>query len=332
MLEPSQRIPIAVSPVGRRASREVWSARLDETCGAALERLRQKNVSPPSASLHFCYVVYERQRLAGYVSVLTVVAAPPDRMLAEVMNPRVIPIPEGAPEEAIQDFFITYGLLSFPVIDRDSTLVGVVGVEHFSDLVFEGFEGQVRDEAYRSIGLDAKEFERSSAWSSLRQRLPWLIVTLIGGFVAAIVLAQGSIEPTRLAAIAVFLPLCVMLAERTALHTLTIRAAWLAGERPRLAMATREIKVALSLAILFGTTTAGLAYLWQGHGLGALIAGGSVLVVIVVAAAIGLLFPVENSGSNRVVRVLHPVALAVADAAAVTIYVITARLILPLGQ
>jgi magnesium transporter len=324
-----------VTPVGRRASREFWAAAATTSCAAALADLRAHPVpggaTAPAAPLHFCYVLDEERHLVGYAPLLAVLKAPGERPLAEIMNPRVIPIPEGAPEEAIQDFFITYGLLAFPVVDRDGRLVGVVGVEHFSDLVFEGFEGQVREEAYRSVGLQAREIEHASPVSAARLRLPWLLITLVGGFTAALVMGGPAVDGVRLAAAAAFLPLCVALAERVTLRTLTLRSAWSGAEGGARALVSRELAAACWLALVVGPLAAGGAYLWQGSSPLALAVGIAVATVTLGGAAIGLLAPLADRGGPRASRVLYPAALAVADVAAVTVFLALTRLFIPLG-
>jgi magnesium transporter len=323
----ARRTPVAISPVGRRAAREFWSARSQETCSAALDRLR---TSPPGAApalQHCCYVVDAEERLVGQASLLAVLRAPPTSTIGEIMSPRVIPIPAGAPEEAVQDFFITYGLLAFPVVDRDGRLVGAVGVEHFSDLVFDRFDEQVREEAYRSVGLRAKEFERASAVAAAGLRLPWLLITLAGGFLAALVIAQARLELAPLAAIAAFLPLGIVLAERVTLRTLAIRAAGPGNDAAARALMRRELVVALLLGLVMGAVAGGLVVAWQGYSPTALLVAAAGFLVVLAGAVIGLLCPLGDQRAQSS-RLLVPVALAVADVAAVAIYLTLARLLL----
>ncbi|HEY3353900.1 MAG TPA: CBS domain-containing protein [Polyangia bacterium] len=325
------RAALGVSPVGRRASRHFWWARAEETCAAALDRLRTAGPGAQPAPVHYCYVVDAADQLVGSATVAAVLAAAADVPLKDVMSPRVIPIPEGAPEEAIQDFFITYGLLAFPVVDRGGKLVGVVGVEHFSDLVFEGFDTQVREETYRSVGLTARDLEEPSVASAARARLPWLGVTLAGGVLAALLLGQAALEPAAMAAIGVFLPLVVMLAERVTLRTIALRGVWSAGERHAHALLRRELAAAALLAFGLGPLTGGVTYLWRGQVRTALAVGLATLATILVGTGVGLLAPVGERG-GKAARVGAPIALAVAGVAAVGIILAVARLLMLAGS
>jgi magnesium transporter len=309
--------------VGRRAARDFWSARSGETCAQALQRLRELGpTAAPNAPLQVCYVVDDTRKLLGCAAMVAVVTAPGETPIADLMNPRTIPIPEGAPEEAIQDFFITYGLTSFPVVDRDGRLCGVVGVEHFGDLVFEGFEGQLRDETYRGVGLPAREHERGSPVSAAAARFLWLLVTLGGGFLAALLLGQGHLPPERLAVMALFLPVCVALAERVAQRTLTLRTTWTDDRAP---LVRREALASALLALGVAPVAGGLAFLWQGRLAVALTVGGACGAIVLVATAVGLLFPVSEKSGSRVSPTVIPIALAVADVAAVGIYLVLVR-------
>jgi Mg/Co/Ni transporter MgtE len=321
------RTPVAVSPVGKRAARDFWAARSGDTCAQALQRLRELHPKAPNAPLQVCYVVDEGQRLLGCAPVVAVVAAAADKPITDLMNPRTIPIPEGAPEEAIQDFFITYGLTSFPVVDREGRLCGVVGVEHFGDLVFEGFEGQLREECCRSVGLPPTEREHGT-FAAAGARFLWLAVTLAGGFLAALVLARGQLAPDRLALMAFFLPVCVALAERVAQRTLTLRTTW-SEERP--ALARREALASALLALGVAAIAGGLGFLWHGRLAPALTLGGACGAIVVVATAVGLLFPVGEKGGARVTPAVIPIALAVADVAGVAIYLVLVRALMGAG-
>ena len=315
------RTPVAVSPVGKRAARDFWAARSGDTCAQALQRLRALHPKAPGAPLQVCYVVDDAQRLLGCAPVVAVVAAAAETPITELMNPRTIPIPEGAPEEAIQDFFITYGLTSFPVVDREGRLCGVVGVEHFGDLVFEGFEGQLREETCRAVGLPTMEREHG-AFAAAGARFLWLAVTLAGGFLAALVLVRGQLAPERLAVMALFLPVCVALAERVAQRTLTLRTTW-SEERPTLAR--REALASALLAVAVALIAGGLGFLWHGRLSVALTLGGACGAIVIVATAIGLIFPVGEKGGTRVSPAVIPIALAAADVAAVAVYLLLVR-------
>jgi magnesium transporter len=327
----AQGASLAISPVGRRAAHDYWWAGADETCAAALDRLRATAAKTAAVPVHHCYVIDDAGLLIGYAPMAVVLGAPSESRLRDCMNPRVIPIPEGAPEEAIQDFFITYGHHAFPVVDRVGKLVGVVCVEHFSDLVFEGFEAQVREETYRSMGLTSRDYDEASIAAAVRVRLPWLGVALGGGFIAALLLGQSGLSVTAIAALAVFLPLCTTLAERVTLRTFSLRAAWPIGDRQVGDLARREMGATLLIALALAPVSGGLVYIWQGHWRTALVIAGAVLAILMLGAGIGLLLAGGERSTGRNARVLAPLALALADVGAVAVVLVLAHLLMAQG-
>jgi len=311
--------------VRRRASRTYWSAKEDDTCGVAMARLKELTGSETGAMLQVCYVVDREGRLVGCAAVTTVASADPTALMSQVMSSRTIPIPEGAPEEAIQDFFVTYGLNSFPVVDKEKRLVGVVGVEHFSDLVFEGFEEQLREEMCRSVGLTTRDENNPSVMQAARVRFPWLGVTLAGGLVAALLVSQwipGGLEralPTLL-----FLPLVVMLTERVTQRILVLRTTW--AERP--GSARREFLSETLLALAVGVVAAFLVYLWKYEPRVGLAVGAAGAAAVIIGTTVGLLFPVNERGAKEFLPTAVPIALAVADVCAVAALVLFTTLAL----
>ena len=138
------------------------------------------------------------------------------------------------------------------------------------------------DELFQLSGVRAADAD-STLSASLGKRIPSLLATLIGGLLAAWLSAIYKIQLQRVAAMILFIPLVIALAESAALQSLAVTIAALrdaalekAVMRRRLG---RELMTGLLLGLLCGAIVMTVAGVWThswwlGLALGGALAGG----------------------------------------------------------
>ena len=112
----------------------------------------------------------------------------------------------------------SYNLLAIPVVDESNKLVGIITVDDIIDVI----KDEATEDIYRLAGVSGDERVFTPARESLRKRLPWLGVNLGTAFLASAVvgLFEGSIS--RVAALAVFMPIVAGMGGNAATQTLTV--------------------------------------------------------------------------------------------------------------
>jgi magnesium transporter len=237
---------------------------LDEKMAAqeAIDSIRA--AGDGNESILYLYVVDDRRCLRGVVPIRRLVAAPPVRPVGEFMIPDPVCVRAEADQEEVATVVRRYDLLAVPVVDVDNRMLGVITVDDVIDVITE----EATEDMYHLAGLSEEDRVFSPAHTSIRKRLPWMLVNLGTCFLAAWVvgLFQRSIE--QVVALAVFMPVVAGMAGNGGTQSLTIVTRAIAlGElefSTGLRAAGKELAVGLVIGATTGIASAGVAMFWHG--------------------------------------------------------------------
>jgi magnesium transporter len=314
-------------PISRHVHQDYTRLPCDLSVGQALEWLRR---NPPSERVIYFYVVDNDQRLVGVVPTRRLLLSPPETPLRDIMVRHVIALPAEATVLDACEFFIQHRLLSFPVIDRERHIVGVIDVELYtSELDAIGAQAR-REEVFQSIGVRVGAEQSDTAVGAFRRRFPWLGANLAAGILAAILSGVFEAELTKVVALAFFIPVVLNLAESVSSQSVSLTLQVLLGRRPTwdviVPRLRRELATGALLGFGSGMVIALVAIIWlhDWRLAGCLI--GGVTVGVSAAAVIGLALPI-------ILRLMHleprvaagPVALAGSDVVTIVCYLYLAR-------
>ncbi|MEZ6060948.1 MAG: magnesium transporter [Planctomycetaceae bacterium] len=171
---------------------------IDLNVQQAIARLR----STPREALHYLYVTDRSQRLVGVLNMRDLLLANPTQQLEPMVRTNVFVIPDTMPREEVVNQMRERKFLAVPVVDFEGRLIGVV--QHSEALKagqLEGFE-----DLQRIVGAGATERALSPVRVVVKNRLPWLLVNLVTAFMAAFVVGLFEGVISRVAALAVLLP------------------------------------------------------------------------------------------------------------------------------
>ena len=202
--------------VGALMDFEVVSIRDDVTCEVALRYLRRFDELPGQTDALF--VVDREDRLKGTLPLKRLLVTDPDVELSGLYDRDVVHFePEDDADEAAEAFD-RYDLVSVPVVDSDTRVVGRLTVEAVLDYVRERQEAQ----ELGKVGLREEEDLFASVWASAKNRGPWLALNLCTAFIASRVVGafEGSIE--KLAALAALMPIVAGIGGNSGNQTITL--------------------------------------------------------------------------------------------------------------
>jgi len=339
-MEVAVAIPNFNAPVVEHARKDFPLLHAEMTVGQALERIRREGVGE---RVIYFYAVDEEQRLVGVVPTRRLLTAPLETALREVMVRRVVAVPAKATVLDACEFFVLYKFLAFPVVDEQRRIVGVIDANLFAEEVLEAGDTQDRSgsrevvpigpEFFEALGFHLEQIRGASAWRAFRFRFPWLLVTVTGGTLSAIL--AGFFETTLAGTliIAFFLTMVLGLNESVSMQSMsvTIHALrsvnvtwdWLA------AAFRRELATAVLLGVSCGFVVCVIAWVWRDDLPAAIVIGGSIALSLVTACAFGLAVPSLLHRFNLDPKIAAgPVTLALADFIALVIYFTSASLVL----
>jgi len=301
----------------------------DASVQKALETIRREGIGE---RVIYFYVGDDHKRLVGVVPTRRLLTAAPGTRLREIMVPRVIALPAEATVLEACEFFVLYKFLAFPVIDAERRVIGIVDTDVFMESVFESDESEregARDEFFEALGFHLAQVRDASPWRVFRYRFPWLLVTVTGGTICAVLAGFFEATLARSLVIAFFLTMVLGLTESVsaqsmsvtiqALHSAPVTWRWFATAF------RREIVTALMIGLACGGFVALIVMAWRGDARAASVVGGSIAVSLVTASLFGLAVPSLLHHFKLDPKIAAgPVTLALADIFALVIYFTTA--------
>ena len=276
-------------------TKEYISVYQDITCYEAIEVLREE--SPDAETIYYVFVTDHEKRLVGVISLRELIVSKPDQLIEEVMSPNVISVNVNDDQEEVARDVQKYDLLAIPVTDDEDTLVGIITVDDVIDVFEEEatedilkFVGSSELEDYDDEGLVTKIV------TSVRSRLPWLIVTVFGGLLSATVISGFQDALSTNAALALFMPLLAGMGGNvgTQSSTLTVRniATGNIDSGDVAKTLVHEIFVGLLVGLACSLLVAAIVFFMQeGNYLLCLIVGLAMWANMITAATIGTLVP-----------------------------------------
>jgi magnesium transporter len=238
---------------------------LDEkmTAQEAIDSLRSR--ADEDESILYLYVVDDQRALRGVVPIRRLVSAPPARLIGDLMIPDPVNVPVDADQEEVAQVVARYDLLAIPVTDVDGHMLGVITVDDVIDVITE----EATEDIYHLAGLSEEDRVFTPARTSVRKRLPWMLLNLCTAFLAAWVvgLFERSIE--QVVTLAVFMPVVAMLGGNTGIQALTVITRGIAlGEiefSSGLRAALKEVAVGLVIGVVTGLVAGAVAYAVVGN-------------------------------------------------------------------
>lgn len=271
---------------------EVASVLETSTVSQAVQELRDLVENEGVEDIYNVYIVSQDGILRGALNLRQFILAPPETPVCELMDDDVVTVPTSMDQEEVAAIFRKYDLVSLPVVDDYSRLVGRITVDDIVDVIAEEAE---EDLSIIAGTRDEEPSERSTV-KIFRERFPWLLTGLFGGLIAATVMHYFRATLLQVIALVFFVPVITAMGGSTAIQSSSIVVRGLAtGEielRDLLPRVFKEIRVALLNGAVLGLILGGIVAFWLGEvDLGMLI-GSILLINICIASLLGASVPI----------------------------------------
>jgi magnesium transporter len=273
---------------GRLMQRELVAIPEFWTVGQTIDYLRAKPDLPDE--FYDLYIVNPRFEPVGSIPLSRVLRSKRGVLLTELRMKELHLLPVDMDQEEVGFRFQQYNLVSAPVVDEHGRLLGVITVDDVVDVIHEEAEEDILK--LGGVG-DASIF--TSPWRSSRQRVPWLLLSLISATIGASVIHHFEASIEQLVALAVLMPVIVALGGNAGVQTLAVVVRALAVKEltrsNALKVVFKEIGVGGLNSTVLMLVGGALTLLWFGSIDLALLFGASIMVTILAAALIGVSIP-----------------------------------------
>lgn len=306
-------------------TRAVPRADRADTVGAALAALRR---SRPEEAGHL-YLVDDQSRLVGQVPIEALIFAEPEAQLDGLRGDPPVEVHPDDNAESVALTAVERHDADVAVVDAQRRLVGAIPIGH---LLAQLHEEHV-DDLLRMAGVGPAHplpTKQDGLAASFKARMPWLLMGLVGGWLAAGVASLFEAALEREIVLAFFLPLVVYMADAVGTQTETVLVRALAyGKVPLGPQLLREGLLGLLIGGAIGGMAAAGLLIFDGRGLLAAVVGLTLAVTALVATLMASLLPLGfvRMGADPALA-SGPIATVLQDILSVAVYLSIATALL----
>lgn len=304
---------------------------LDESLSVqdAIDQMQNRELN---FDIVYFYTVDAENRLTGVVPVKKLLLSKKETPICAISNKNVITLTENMTLLEASEMFIFYKFLSFPVVNRENVMKGIVDISVFSKSPANIENFSVIEETFQTIGVRLSELKNASIWKSFRFRFPWLLSTIVSGVLCALISGFYELTLFNFILLSFFLPLVLALGESVSSQSMALalqRIHLKSAARHFWKSISREILIMSLIGLASGAMVFVIAALWKEQFWTPLVIGISIVLSVVMAGFWGYSIP----------QVLHklkldpkiaagPLTLAITDLTTIFIYLGISTLIL----
>lgn len=196
------------------------------------------------------YVTNENDKLVGTVSLKALILADSTAAIKSIMEPIEISVEPDLDRQEVSNIFSNYDLVSLPVVDSNSRLIGRITSDDILDVVNE----EAEEDLFALAGINEYNHPIYSGFiSKTKSRLPWLLVTLVGELLIAFIIAS-YFQPTleKFILLAAFMPAVMATGGSVGIQTSAIIIRALGTGSINISQAFQIIISELQLSLILG--------------------------------------------------------------------------------
>ena len=215
--EVTELLQYAPETAGGLMGKEYTTCTEAQICGDAVAMLRKLDEDDLDET-HFVFVVDDRGRLSGRLSIMKLLLSEPDIPVGQVMEPDPLYVEVDLDQEEVANFFMTHDLIALPVVDHQLRLVGRITADDIMDVM----EEEATEDISRLAGVSVEEFGELSSFRVARSRLPWLMGALLGQLGAVVVLDHFERSLEAKMALVFYVPMIMAMAGNIGIQTSSV--------------------------------------------------------------------------------------------------------------
>lgn len=286
---------------GGLMQKELVKANVNWTVNQCIEELRKQ--AEDVEKVYAVYVVDDNQRLLGLLSLKRIVLAHKNTKIESLYDQDFIFVETYRPAEEVAELMQRYDLDAVPVVNVQGRLLGRITIDDIVDVITE----QASSDTLAMAGITGEVEEDDTVWKQTRARLPWLLVGMMGGILAAKFISFFEGDLKIIPAMAAFIPIIGSTGGNVGIQTSSIilqsladKSGLDAGVWQRLA---RMLGTAFINGIIISTIVFGFNLLIGNEIQLAIVVSSALLSVVFLASFMGTVTPIllEKIGINPAV-------------------------------
>ena len=241
--------------------------------------------------IYFVYVIDHDNILKGIISLKDLLLGNETQKITEITKRDIILSKTDESAEEVANLMDKYDLVALPVVDSIKRLVGRITIDDVVDVIREEAEKD-----YQLISGITADVESSDKVIQLtRARLPWLLIGLFGGILAALVIGNYESDLNKFPEMVFFIPLIAAMGGNVGIQSSSIIVQGLANNSLGIESTGRKLLKELSVGFMNGLICSvvllGVNMLISDSMALTMTVSVSLLIVIIFASVLGTFIP-----------------------------------------
>jgi magnesium transporter len=234
------------------------------------------------------YVIDESGKLLGLLSLKKIVLAHKNTKIESLYDKDVIFVETYRPAEEVAELMQKYDLDTLPVVNVQGKLLGRITIDDVIDFITE----QASSDTMAMAGITGEVEEDDTIFQQTRARLPWLLVGMMGGMIAAKFIGFFEGDMKVIPAMAAFIPIIGSTGGNVGIQTSSLILQSLADKSGLdITIGQRLIRM-LAVALINGLIISGIVF-----GFNLLIGNEMQLSIVVSTALMSVVFLASFMGT-----------------------------------
>jgi magnesium transporter len=271
---------------GGLMQKELVKANVNWTVNECIEELRKQ--AEDVGRVYAVYVIDENGKLLGLLSLKKIVLAHKNTKIESLYDKDVIFVETYRPAEEVAELMQKYDLDTLPVVNVQGKLLGRITIDDVIDFITE----QASSDTMAMAGITGEVEEDDTIFQQTRARLPWLLVGMMGGMIAAKFIGFFEGDMKVIPAMAAFIPIIGSTGGNVGIQTSSLILQSLADKSGLdITIGQRLIRM-LAVALINGLIISGIVF-----GFNLLIGNEMQLSIVVSTALMSVVFLASFMGT-----------------------------------
>ncbi len=277
---------------GGLMAKEMIVANVNWNVNRCIDEIRQQRNKVER--IHSIYVVDDNNILLGRVSLKKLILASDSSYVRDLYEQDIVTVHTHEKDEDVANVMSKYDLTAIPVVNIKNQLLGRITVDDIVDVVYEHAEEDLQLMSGISVGESIEHDEQ--IWASAKARLPWLLIGISGGFLAAYFISLFNEQLIQIPIMASFIPLIMATGGNVGVQSSTIVVQSLANKNGLDQKISEKLINSLLVALINGLIISGLVFgfnlAFQGDVNLAFVISMALFSVVILASTTGTITPI----------------------------------------
>ena len=274
---------------------EYVSLRPNMTVEEAILRIRRTGID--KETVYTCFCIDDKRHLIGTVALHTLLTAKDNELIRDIMDTdsQLIYVNTLDDQENVADIARKYDLLSVPVVDNESRLVGIITIDDIVDVIED--ENTEDFEKMAMLHPSDDNYLKTGVFKLAKNRILWLLVLMVSATFTGKIIENYENMLAAVAGLTACIPMLMDTGGNAGnqVSTLIIRGLALGEIRPKdyLKIVFKEIRVALICGLTLAAVNIGRMFLFSSGGISVyLVVSAAMVCAVIVAKIIGCTLPI----------------------------------------